>query len=210
MDQYTISRINQELNREYRAKRQKHLRIILTVIFVITFTITFILLFFGKSAVKELHKTAAKLQLDTTAHLISNNEIIIDTDVNDVWRVIANIDEWDTWNTNISDAHLGKGLFKNNYFNWENHYSMDSRLAIVVPGKTLAYSTAINVSILNIGRSIHIWKLEKISVDKTKVTINESLDGIAGKLSNPQEQNKYLGEWLIMLKDTAEKYKQVF
>lgn len=112
------------------------------------------------------------MNIDTTAPLQAQKEILINASPEKVWKAITNIAAWPSWQKRVSEVKIFGDLKEGTTFSWKAQ--MMKIVSVVQVMKE-------NVSISWIGNTfgitaIHVWELEK-SGDQTKVITRESLSG---------------------------------
>lgn len=143
------------------------------------------------------------MELDSKAAVRQSGSITIDAPVEEVWRLMSDIEKWPTWNPNIKRAKLYGALEPGSRFVWKaGPGSITSVLEVVDTHRLLAWSG----QTMGI-KAVHIWRL--VSKDgKTVATTDESWDGFLAHLMKKQSQKTLRGailSGLELLKQEAEK-----
>jgi hypothetical protein len=129
--------------------------------------------------------------------------IAIHADSKRVWEVMTNIDNWPTWQTDISNPKLNGALKPNSTFVWKTGGAkIHSTLHTVEPFKYFGWT----------GKSfgmfaIHNWTIVEKN-GQTIVSVDESMEGfLASLLKKPFNANleKGMQHWLDLLKTACEK-----
>lgn len=146
------------------------------------------------------------MKIDSNASLIAKKETIINVPVDKVWLVQSDIENWTTWQKEISFAKLQGKLAKGTMFTWKAMgMNITSELQEVVENKVIGWTGK------SFGmKAVHIWRFESLQ-DKTKVTTEESLSGwfpTLIKVFNPNFLDQALSKALLTLKNYAESSTQ--
>jgi hypothetical protein len=129
--------------------------------------------------------------------------IKINAGIEKVWLVITQIDQWESWQKNISDVRLKGEIKAGTHFEWKTGgVKIQSILHTVEPfthfgwtGKT--YGTS----------AIHNWTLESRN-GQTIVSVDESMEGLLARLFKPafnKNLQRDMHNWLELLKAACEK-----
>ena len=120
-----------------------------------------------------------------------------------VWTVLADIDHWANWQTDISKSKLNGELEPETSFDWKsNGVMIHSRLHTVDPYKNLGW-TGKTFGMF----AIHNWTLTE-SNGQTKVSVDESMNGFFAKImkkSFNRNLENGMQNWLDLLKQECEK-----
>lgn len=141
--------------------------------------------------------------INTAAPVISKNQVEINAPIDRVWQVLTGIDEWPSWQKNITQAKVEGPVAEGAVFNWKSGgLSFHSKIHTMKPqtefgwtGKTFGAS------------AIHNWKFEQRD-SITVVHVEESLQGLFPRLfRNNFQKNLDTGmvQNLAELKAAAEK-----
>jgi uncharacterized protein YndB with AHSA1/START domain len=129
--------------------------------------------------------------------------ITINASIKKVWAVITNIDNWATWQTEISKPKLNGELKPETTFDWKTGGAkIHSTLHTVEPFKNFGW-TGKTFGIF----AIHNWTLTETN-GQTKVSVDESMDGFFATLlkkSFDKNLEKGMQKWLDLLKQECEK-----
>lgn len=120
-----------------------------------------------------------------------------------VWKIIANVNNWTDWQTDISKAKINGELKIDATFDWKSGgATIHSTLHTVEPYKQIGW-TGKTLGVF----AIHNWRTNEKG-DKTKVTVEESMEGFLARLLKTTF-NKTLEsgmlKWLELLKKECEK-----
>lgn len=141
--------------------------------------------------------------INNNAPVKCSKTITINTTSEKVWQVMTNIDNWATWQTEISNPKLNGTLKSGTTFDWKTGGAkIHSTLHTVEPfnqfgwtGKTFGMF------------AIHNWSLAE-KEGKTTVSVDESMEGFLTKLlkkSFNKNLEKGMQTWLDLLKKECEK-----
>ncbi len=141
--------------------------------------------------------------IDNNAPVKCTKIITINADSKKVWAVLTNIDNWATWQTDISKPKLNGELRPPTTFDWKTGgakihstlHTVDTNHQFGWTGKTFGMF------------AIHNWTLTEKN-GKTTVEVNESMQGfLAALFKNSFNKNLESGmeKWLYLLKKESEK-----
>jgi hypothetical protein len=149
-------------------------------------------------------------QTPTTMKPINNNApvkctktIVINAAPQKVWQVLTDINNWPTWQPNVSKAILNGTLQPGTTFYWKaDGFKLRSTLHTVQPAAYLGW-TGNSMGLF----AIHNWTLEE-TPQGTRITVEESMEGLLGRLFK-KYMNKMLEKGMInmlnLLKTESEK-----
>ena len=141
--------------------------------------------------------------INSNAPVKCSKSIIINANSEKVWASLTNIDNWATWQTEISKPKLNGQLKPETTFNWKTGgASIHSTLHTVEPNKNFGWTGK------TFGMyAIHNWTLTETN-GQTQVSVEESMEGILASLLK-KSFNKNLANgmqnWLDLLKKECEK-----
>ncbi|WP_020607285.1 SRPBCC family protein [Spirosoma spitsbergense] len=120
-----------------------------------------------------------------------------------VWQVMSQIDQWVTWQSDISKAKLNGPLQVGSTFDW-NASGMDihSTLHTVTPQEALGWSGKAFGAF-----AIHNWFFRPLTDGTTEVRVEESMEGWLVSVLGPVLQkslDKATDRWLQALREMAE------
>jgi uncharacterized protein YndB with AHSA1/START domain len=128
--------------------------------------------------------------------------ITINADRKKVWAVLTNIDNWATWQTDISKPKLNGELKSATTFDWKTGGAkIHSTLHTVNPTSQFGW-TGKTFGVF----AIHNWTITETDV-KTTVQVDESMQGfLAGLFKKSFNKNleKGMQKWLDLLKQECE------
>jgi len=141
--------------------------------------------------------------INNNAPVKCSKSIAINASSEKVWSVMSNIDNWASWQTDISKSNLKGDLKPITTFDWKTGGSkIHSTLHTVDPFKNLGWTgNAFGAY------AIHNWTFTEIN-GQTSVFVEECMEGLlAGlfkKLLNKNLENQ-MQNWLDLLKLECEK-----
>jgi uncharacterized protein YndB with AHSA1/START domain len=117
------------------------------------------------------------ITLPSDAPVIARGSVVIDAPPSVVWKTISDIDQWPTWNPDVSSARLDGNLEVGSTFRWKaGPGTITSTLLEVEPGRSIAWRG----STMGI-RAVHIWRIEADG-NGTRLETEESWDGLIVRL----------------------------
>ena len=129
--------------------------------------------------------------------------ITINANSETVWKVLTNIDNWASWQTDIKNPKLNGELKSNSTFNWKSGGAkIHSTIQTVEPNKFLGWSGK-SLGVL----AIHTWKIIEKN-GETTIFVEESMEGFLAKVFKKSfNKNLETGmqKWLGLLKLECEK-----
>jgi uncharacterized protein YndB with AHSA1/START domain len=139
------------------------------------------------------------MNIDYTAPLYAEKEILISAPVEQVWSGITQIDQWSTWQPDVTSAKMDGTLAKGTKFYWKaKGLNITSMIQTLEPMQSIGWTGK------SLGmQAIHIWTLEK-SNNGTYVKTKESLSGWFPrilKFFDPKFLEKSLQQSLQVLKN---------
>ena len=141
--------------------------------------------------------------INLNAPVKCSKKITIHSGSKKVWDVLTNIDNWETWQTDISKSKLIGTLKPKSTFHWKSSgANIHSTLHTVEPNSRFGWE----------GKSfgmhaIHNWVLTDLD-DKTIVEVDESMEGFLPRLFKKtfnKTVEKSMQRWLDLLKQECEK-----
>ena len=143
------------------------------------------------------------VEVNKAAPAIATGDIEIQAKPEVVWDVLADIDNWPSWNPDVKEAKLTGGLKEGSVFRWKaGPGTITSTLEQVERPREIGWSGK-TMGII----AVHVYRLEPLG-DGTKVHSEESFDGlIARVLKGPTRGTlqKGLDGGLASLKREAER-----
>jgi hypothetical protein len=141
--------------------------------------------------------------INNNAPVKCNKSITIAASNKKVWEILTNINNWDSWQTDISKPKLNGELKPNSTFDWKSGGAkIHSTLHTVNPFKQLGW-TGKTFGMF----AIHNWTITE-KEGKTDVNVEESLEGLFAKLLKNmlnKDLEKGMQNWLYLLEQECEK-----
>ena len=141
--------------------------------------------------------------INNNAPVKCNKSITITASSKKVWDILTSINNWDSWQTDISNPKLNGKLKPNSTFDWKSGGAkIHSTLHTVDPFKQLGW-TGKTFGMF----AIHNWTITE-KEGRTVVSVEESLEGFFAKLlkkSFSKSLEKGMQNWLDLLKQECEK-----
>jgi uncharacterized protein YndB with AHSA1/START domain len=132
-----------------------------------------------------------------TAHL----EIEINAPPAKVWSLLVDAPSWPKWEKQINAVTSDGPLAGGKKFMWKSgDTEIQSQVQLFEPETWLAWTGSAMSA-----KAIHVWQLQEVAGDRTRVLMNESMDGPLMSRLFPQDKLSAAGmEWLVALKRAAE------
>ncbi|MCX8149025.1 SRPBCC family protein [Thermaurantimonas aggregans] len=141
--------------------------------------------------------------INNKAPVKCSKSITINASSERVWKILTDIDNWNTWQTEIHNPKLNGELLPETTFDWKTGgVKIHSTLHTVEPFKRFGWTGKATGMF-----AIHNWTLTEIN-GQTMVTVDESMDGFLAKLfkkSFNKNLEKGMHTWLELLKKECEK-----
>ncbi|MGO4494976.1 SRPBCC family protein [Paenibacillus sp. 2RAB27] len=144
----------------------------------------------------------SNFDVDRNAQVIVDLSIVIDAPLQTVWRLQTGIDQWPTWQKDITQAQMSGPLAAGSSFNWVTHeLPVVSTIREVDPMRRIVWGgPALGID------GVHVWEF-KASPNGVVVHTTESWDG-PPVAADPEGMRAALTSsltaWLAALKTTAE------
>ena len=117
------------------------------------------------------------MEINRDAPAIAEGELHIDADPQTVFAVLAAIDQWPSWNPDVTSIQLQGPVQPGTTFRWKaGPSSITSTLQVVDPPRELAW-TGTTMGI----RAVHVFRLQS-SEDGTLARSEESWEGLPARL----------------------------
>lgn len=157
----------------------------------------------GVSGIAALIEPTMNTSTNPDAPVKASKSIIINASPDRVWAVLTNIDNWATWQTDISRPTLNGPLVPGTTFDWKTGGAgIHSTLHTVAPNERFGWTGK------TFGMyAIHNWTLTAVP-GGTQVSVDETMQGLlAGLFKKSFNKNLASGmqHWLELLKTEAEK-----
>lgn len=132
-----------------------------------------------------------------------SKSIVIKASPDKVWNLLANIDNWASWQTDIKKPKLNGPVQPGSTFDWKTGGAgIHSTLHTVEPNKSLGW-TGKTVGMY----AVHNWTLTEVP-SGTQVSVDETMEGfLAGLFKSSFNKNlsRDMQHWLELLKTESEK-----
>lgn len=152
------------------------------------------------SSSKQFESLARAGKIHERAPVKAVVEVAINAPAGLIWKLLDDINGWARWQSGISRVNAPTPLVVGSDFDWAIDGSpVHSRIELVEPGHRLAW-----ISFTDSRQSIHVWTLEVLSGNKTRITSAESMDGKPLPLTSKELAGSDQA-WLIALKVATEK-----
>ncbi|WP_214072774.1 SRPBCC family protein [Mucilaginibacter sp. dw_454] len=142
------------------------------------------------------------MNINPKAPVITNDEILINAPLIDIWNIHTDISGWSDWNNEITASKIEAPAAIGKTFSWTiSGMEITSTISELIPGQKIAWSGTVNGVL-----GIHVWLLRDMG-DGVLVNTAESLEGdpIVEQVDSYQNDlNKALRTWLENLKKKAE------
>lgn len=146
------------------------------------------------------------MEINANAPALARHQTLINAPIENVWRLLSDINHWSVWQSDISNAVLEGTLAPGSVFRWKSSgTSVVSQIQEVVPQHRLGWTgKAMGAS------AKHLWILEP-QAGGVLVKTEESFDGwvvilLKGMMQKTLDTS--LQAWLMQLKKTAESKAQ--
>jgi hypothetical protein len=141
--------------------------------------------------------------INNNAPVKCSKSIIIEASSVKVWTIMTDINNWSTWQTDITKPRLNGELRPGSTFDWKTGGAkIHSTLHTVEPFRHFGW-TGKTFGML----AIHNWTLTEIS-EQAKVSVDESMEGFFANLFKKtfnKNLEKGMQTWLNLLKKECEK-----
>ncbi|MBB6498738.1 SRPBCC family protein [Pedobacter cryoconitis] len=148
------------------------------------------------------YKPSISIHLD--APVQTKKSIVIHADQKKVWTILADVNHWAEWQSDIKNPEL-KGAFRPGHsFTWKSGgLNIRSDIQIATPLTKIGWcGPALGAF------AVHIWTFTTLIDGSTRVDVEESMEGWLVSVLSHQFQtglDTSLDKWLGALKATAEK-----
>jgi hypothetical protein len=152
--------------------------------------------------IREMSKIDSN-NISNNAPVRCSKTVLINSNIEKVWSTITNIDNWTTWQKDISSAKLNGELKPTTTFDWKaNGLKIHSILHAVVPYKYFGWSGKIFGVF-----AVHNWTITE-KKGQAEVKVEESMQGFLAvffKKYFNKNLEKGMLVWLDLLKKECEK-----
>jgi hypothetical protein len=141
---------------------------------------------------------------NSNAPVQSIKTVTIHADPEKVWKILADVNKWETWESDNKSPVLHGEFKSGNSFKWKsNGLSIRSNIKVAEPYSKIVWSgPAFGIF------AIHTWTFTPLAGGFTRVDVRESMQGLLVSLITHKLQtglNSSLDKWLMALRATAEK-----
>ena len=144
-----------------------------------------------------------RFDVNREAPVVEAAEAIIEAPIEEVWRVLADLEKWPAWNNSVSKIRVNGPIEVGTSFEWVGGgFKIFSRLEEVAPPARIGWTG----KMLGI-RAVHVWALQAEGPG-TRVRTEESFEGWPAALFRAAMRKtlaKTLGQGLAALKAEAER-----
>jgi hypothetical protein len=155
------------------------------------------------SASSSAQNVSKMKSINNDAPVKCRKSITIEANSEKVWAIMTHIDNWATWQTEISKPKLNGPLQANSTFIWKTGGAkINSTLHTVEPFKNFGW-TGKTFGMF----AIHNWTISEKN-GQTTVSVEESMEGFLARLlkkSFNKNLEKGMQNWLDLLKKECEK-----
>ena len=157
---------------------------------------------FSGTSMSNLESLASAGRIHESAPIKASVEVVIDAPPDVVWKILTNINDWPKWQPGITKTDAPTSLVSGSTFIWTiGGNKVHSRVKLIEPGRRIAWAGSAFDS-----RAVHVWTLEPLAGGKTRISSNESMDGILlSHMFSSKELADSDQDWLHALKAAAEK-----
>ena len=149
----------------------------------------------------DLQALAVRGSIQEDAPVKAQAQIIIRAPQAKVWGILADIQRWPKWQTDITDVAITRSPSAGVTFSWSlDDTNITSHIVVFEPTRMIGWTGRVFIS-----RAIHLWALTTLPDGSTQVQIRESISGwpismfySSGELLDSNRQ------WLARLKTAAE------
>ena len=178
-----------------KSKTVKYILLTVTVLFLAVGITVFALEYFSDYTVTKTINQGAPVKIIKT--------VKVNAPVEKVWRILVDVNGWDTWQKDIESPNLNGSFEPGSSFDWKtNGLSITSTLHTVETNESLGWSGPAFGAF-----AIHNWYLSEQN-GQTIIRVEESMEGWLVKLLDEQFQSTLdtsTENWLNYLKIEAEK-----
>ncbi len=116
-------------------------------------------------------------KVNENAPVLARGGVKIKSGQDNVWKIMADIEAWPTWNPEVKNASIQGELVEGTSFRWKaGPGTINSTLQKVEPPRFLAWTG----NTLGI-KAVHVWKLESLN-NETLVSTEESWEGLLARI----------------------------
>jgi uncharacterized membrane protein len=150
---------------------------------------------------QDLSALAGRGSIQEDAPVKAEAQIVIQAPQARVWSILADIQRWPQWQTDITHVTIARSPAAGVTFSWSlGNNNITSCIVVFEPNRAISWTGRLFTS-----RAIHLWALTTLPDGRTQVQIRESISGwpISMFYSSDEllESNR---QWLAQLKTAAE------
>ena len=117
------------------------------------------------------------IEVDSSAKCFSKEEIIINSPVESVFKILSDINNWPEWQSSVTKAQINGSIAPGVEFKWKaGGLKINSKLHTVNANSEIGWTGRIWWI-----KAVHNWYLSNEN-NKTKVIVKESLNGLGSSL----------------------------
>ena len=117
------------------------------------------------------------IEVDSTAKCFSKEEIMINSPVENVFKILSDINNWPAWQSSVTKAQINDSTKSGVEFKWKaGGLKINSKLHTVNANSEIGWTGRIWWI-----KAVHNWYLINEN-NKTKVIVKESLNGLGSSL----------------------------
>lgn len=154
------------------------------------------------SSIAMAQNSSFEITVNENAPVKSQKEIFIDADIETVWKVLTQIENWSVWQSDIQQSVLHDTFGKEARFTWKSGgVKIRSKIHTLQPYLSLGWSGK-TMGIL----AIHNWHISNQN-GKVKVQVSESMEGLMARIlkkSLHSTLKEGMQTWLVLLKKECE------
>ncbi|SNS69731.1 Polyketide cyclase / dehydrase and lipid transport [Ekhidna lutea] len=149
---------------------------------------------------KRLNALAQKGQINENASIRDMHSIIINADIDKVWKILVNMEDWPKWNPEVKKVTKEGELAEGTVFKWvQGRTHGVSQIQALSKPNLLTWTSKASMV-----KRIYVWTLES-DEGQTIATVSASFQGFMVVLAqNHQKVYDELLSWLECLKNKAE------
>jgi hypothetical protein len=138
------------------------------------------------------------IEVDSSAKCFSKEEIIINSPMENVFKILSDINNWPAWQSSVTKAQINATPEVGVKFKWKaGRLNINSKLHTVNANSEIGWTGRIWWI-----KAVHNWYLSNEN-NETKVIVKESLTGLGSSLMQ-KSLNEGMRKNLVELKDKAE------
>ncbi len=138
------------------------------------------------------------IEVDSSANCFSKEEIVINSPVENVFKILSDINNWPAWQSSVTEAHINGSTEPGVEFKWKaGGLKIYSKLHTVNANSEIGWTGRIWWI-----KAVHNWYLSNEN-NETKVIVKESLNGIGSSLMQ-KSLIRGMKKNLLELKNKAE------